>query len=588
MVIFTMNYTNLDVFKKQFSKGQSLLGWFGIITLILLLSGHSQTEAEIMFEETSQSAGILYNKGTYGASWGDLNGDGLPDLWLGHHISGGGPSLFVNNGDGTFTDLGDSLGLSYLDGIDLHGTGWTDYDNDGDQDIIILVGGSGSGKGVGPNIFLENNDGLLEEKAHELGLNYDLGRGRTPLWFDYDGDSLLDIIFANGDNPLAPTVLFRQTPNGFEDVTKLSGLNIEKAWVIQISDLNLDNHMDLVSLVPYPNGIYDTRNLPFENIKDDLNLKKIAHVSDIAIMDFNGDTFPDIFMVRAGSMLDPLLDDKLFIHNGEVFKDRTKNSGFKNPTSCRAVVAGDFDNDTDVDIYLVCSIYATPTLSPKDVDFYEKNLPNILYENLGNGKFVLHPNAGGAEGTNKGTGESVSMADYDNDGFLDFFVTNSNKNKAHVQLFRNLGNENHWIEIDLVGTVSNRDGIGARVLTTSGDVTQLREQSGGVHYRSQNYPRLHFGLGDSTNVDRIVVYWPSGLVHEILNVAVDQIFKIVEPSNPISPNKQISLGISKHEVLCREDLLLISKSSNDAVGCVTPLTAEKLLERGWADKFDFS
>jgi hypothetical protein len=126
------------------------------------------------------------------------------------------------------------------------------------------------------------------------------------------------------------------------------------------------------------------------------------------------------------------------------------------------------------------------------------------------------------------------VADYDNDGFLDLFITNglgSTFNKGPSQLYHNGGNSNHWLEIDLEGTVSNRDGVGAQVLATAGGATQLREQNTGVHRFAQNSQRIHFGLGKNTAVDTLVVKWPSGIVQTIQNIPADHIIRVTEPAS---------------------------------------------------------
>ena len=171
------------------------------------------------------------------------------------------------------------------------------------------------------------------------------------------------------------------------------------------------------------------------------------------------------------------------------------------PTICGSVAAGDFDNDMDIDLYLVCR---EPV----------QNIANVLYENDGNGHFTVIPDAGGAAGSKDGRGEGVSMCDYDRDGFLDLFVTNGIGNPPFSigphQLFKNTGNGNHWLEIDLKGTVSNRDGVGAIVELEAGGKKQLRVQHGGIHSFSQNFKRIHFGLGANTVADKLTIRWPSG------------------------------------------------------------------------------
>lgn len=189
------------------------------------------------------------------------------------------------------------------------------------------------------------------------------------------------------------------------------------------------------------------------------------------------------------------------------------------PTVCGSVAAGDFDNDMDIDLYLVCREPA-------------QNVSNILYENDGSGHFVEIPDAGGASGSNNGRGNQVSMCDYDRDGFLDLFVTNGVGNPPFSsgphQLFKNEGNENHWLQIDLQGVASNRDGIGAVISLEAGGVKQLRVQDGGIHSFSQDFQRIHFGLGHNTRADKLTIQWPSGVVQEIKEIAADQILTIIE------------------------------------------------------------
>ncbi len=187
----------------------------------------------------------------------------------------------------------------------------------------------------------------------------------------------------------------------------------------------------------------------------------------------------------------------------------------------RSVAAGDFDNDMDIDVYLVRSSSAG-------------NLPNHLYENRGDGIFVRPINSGQAMGSMQGRGQSVTMADYDRDGYLDLFVTNGRGaypfNEGPDQLFHNTGSGNNWLQIDLEGTVSNRDGIGARIFATTPDgKTQLRENGGGIHWSQQDQKRIHFGLAQNQTVKELVVHWPSGTVQRLRNVLVNQVLRVVEP-----------------------------------------------------------
>jgi hypothetical protein len=218
-----------------------------------------------------------------------------------------------------------------------------------------------------------------------------------------------------------------------------------------------------------------------------------------------------------------LTDDLLIKKKGsDRFESFTASGIADRAAACNSVAAGDFDNDMDVDLYLVCT---GPT----------QNKVNILYENDGTGRFIEIPNAGGAGGSQEGIGNQVSCCDYDRDGFLDLFVTNGAgpppfSNDGPHQLFRNKGNANHWLEIDLRGTLSNRDGIGSEIELEAGGKTQLRCQGGGMHSFSQNQQRIHFGLGRNTKVSRITIRWVSGVVQELRDIAVDQILQITEPA----------------------------------------------------------
>ena len=235
------------------------------------------------------------------------------------------------------------------------------------------------------------------------------------------------------------------------------------------------------------------------------------------------------------------LTDQLWLFNENTgkFVNSSVAAGLTTPTLAQNAVAGDLDNDGDIDIYLVNS-------------YTSFDQPNILYENQGDGTFKTVAQAGGAKGKALAfgwldfeVGGRAAIADYDGDGFLDIFIgstTGRSARKTYLatpsQLFKNQGNSNNWIQIDLEGVKSNRDGIGARVLATTPDgVTQLREQNGGMHLYAQNAQRIHFGLGKNQTIKSLVVEWPSGTRQVLNNVKVNQILKIRETGNttPVTP-----------------------------------------------------
>ena len=218
----------------------------------------------------------------------------------------------------------------------------------------------------------------------------------------------------------------------------------------------------------------------------------------------------------------------------------------------RSVAAADFDNDMDVDLYVVRSSSIS-------------NFPNHLYENQGDGSFVQLAGAGGAEGSTQGRGQSVTMADYDRDGYLDLFVTNGRGaypfNEGPDQLFRNIGNGNNWLQIDLEGTVSNRDGIGARLFATTPDgKTQLRENGGGIHWAQQDQKRIHFGLAQNQTVSELVIHWPSGIVQKLKHIPVNQVLRVVESDvGGVSNPDSLSTDVNQDGEVSILDFVLVVK-----------------------------
>jgi hypothetical protein len=467
--------------------------------------------AQVQFHEVTAAAGIsTAAQLSYGAAWGDFDGNGCPDLYVTRHSSP--VSLYQNRCDGTFQDVAPQV-IPPVTGRDKHGVMWCDLDNDGDLDLIELTG-AGGGTGSNPKHLFINIGGGFREEATVRGLSYPLGRGRMPLCFDYNGDRRLDVLYTNLARPEAPTALFRQKSDGrFQDVTSAVGpyLGDRDAWFSQISTLGTNGWFLLVHGTV---AIYDLGALPLQDARKKLGLPKISKVRDIAIADFDGNGAVDLLMCRRDEGV------RLLLKRNSGFIDATATAGLAGITDCYAVAAADFDNDMDMDFYLVRSRGT-------------QNLPNMLWLNQGKGTFVEVLNAGGARGTSLGIGDYVTVADYDLDGFLDLFVGNGEGEagtiRGPLQLFHNAGNSHQSLQIDLQGTRSNRDGIGARLALTVGGVTQIREQGGGVHAAAQDQARIHFGLGTNSTVERLVITWPSGRVQTLTNIRANQILRVVEP-----------------------------------------------------------
>jgi hypothetical protein len=232
----------------------------------------------------------------------------------------------------------------------------------------------------------------------------------------------------------------------------------------------------------------------------------IDNVKTLGFSPSKGD-MPDILLVKGRDGYEILKDSGVSLRSAPSF----------------SVAAGDFDNDMDIDVYVVCT---EPT----------QNIPNILYENDGAGHFTEVPGAGGAAGSSEGRGNQVSVADYDRDGFLDLFITNGAGSppfsQGPHQLYHNKGNTNNWLEIDLQGVQSNRDGIGTVVVLEAGGVKQSRTQNGGIHSFSQNHQRIHFGLKHHQRAEKLTIRWPSGITQELRDIPSNQVLKIMENATP--------------------------------------------------------
>ena len=624
--------------------------------------------AEIQFQEVTTAAGISYIGPSWGAFWGDLNGDGWPDLFVGNHYAEI-PSLYLNQGDGTFADVVGSVSPDLMEGADRHNAVWVDFDGDGDQDLHIMTGAE-RGVGSEPDYLLVNHLGFLDDAGFAWGLENEAGRGRAPLWFDADGDSRLDVLAccAVREDGLAPTTLYLRSGDAFSDGSSMAGIQFDEDVLGYIySSITGDPRPEIILLDEhFPRYVFDPSTLPFQDLAAWLPVPSLIRVSDAISADFDGDLRPDLVLstytyksetaVLGSLLLDVSLNlsnpgeagvdfktsgpiqvniwnrlpvDSIFIGAGAVqppdqifdldgadsaawgmpahqpgidsgmflgfdpaggvwefrfscpeadgikfricaqeqiselveigfapfqsgdslhllqqqeigFSDRSLEAGLALPLSARGLAAGDFDNDMDLDLYIVS---ASPA----------RNRPNLLYENDGLGCFSPVTSAGQAEGTSIGRGNSAVVADFDRDGFLDLFVTNGYGHEPFHdgpdQLFRNLGNGNHWLESELEGVVSNRDGIGAWALWTSGGKTQLRESSGGMHGRSQDFKRLHFGLGANGQAELIEVHWPSGVVQKLWNVPAGQILRIVEALSPGDLNGDFAIDVQDALIL---------------------------------------
>ncbi len=471
-----------------------------------------------LFTDVAPSAGVASENPGCGVAFGDYDNDGDQDIYVasGQRHAPQANILYRNNGDGTFTDVTAIAGVddsSYGAGI-----AFGDYDNDGDLDIYLS-------NYEDTNVLYRNNgDGTFTDVTSGAGVGGgDAGEGVA--WVDYDNDGDLDLyVMTRYDGG----VLYRNNGNGtFTDVTQEVGISNPggQGWGVAWADYDNDGDLDLYVVRKAYYG-ENSCNLLYRNNGDGTftDVTAQAGVGDseeglsCAFGDYDNDGDLDLYVTNQykGSQA-----DILYRNNGDgTFTDVTQEAGVVNTGDGREVAFGDFDNDGYLDIYVANTYQA-----------------NILFHNNGNGTFTDIAHFAGIDCDKPGG--AITLCDYDNDGDLDIYLAVGN-GETNV-LYQNNGNENHWLVIKTKGVVSNRDGIGARVRVVAGELSMIREVSGGSGYLSQNSLPVEFGLGRYSQADTLMVKWPSGIVDTFYTVGADNFYTAIEGNNlvGVNDNRQI-------------------------------------------------
>jgi enediyne biosynthesis protein E4 len=484
-----------------------------------------------------------------GCAFLDYDGDGFIDLFLvsGRYLEGisdpdspcknkkATDRLFRNRGDGTFEDVTEKAGVG--------GTGYGmgvavgDYDNDGHPDIFVTNYES--------NILYRNNgDGTFTDVTEKAGVGRSLWSVGA-VWFDYDRDGLLDLYVGNYldfdpeyrlyyeadvyPGPLAypgqPDFLYRNNGDGtFTNVSEKAGITkIGRAMGILAADYNDDGWPDIfVANDAMENYLYRNKgDGTFEEVALESGVAFGQHGNSAASM---GGDFGDY---DNDGKLDLLVPDMTFNavyrNLGDGLFDDVSGSIGVGPASAQFWSWGgdffDYDNDGHLDILIV---------NGDGHRLSEKQEQLLLRNEEINGQRMFHDisRQAGEYFDVSSVARGLCVGDYDNDGDLDFFVLNIDG--PSVLLRNEGGNRNNWLTIKLVGTKSNRDGVGARVVVRSGDLVQTEEKMSSSSYLSQNDPRLHFGFGKRDKIDEIVIRWPSGKVQKLTGVKMNQILTVVE------------------------------------------------------------
>ncbi len=471
---------------------------------------------------TKITEGAIVNDGgaSFRCAWGDYDNDGFLDLLV-TNFGGGGQKNFLyhNNRNGTFARV--IAGPIANDIGDWGGGAWADFDNDGNLDLLAVRGDNNAAQAV---LYRNNGDGTFTRlPAKTIGGVVPAGGGAPygPVWADYDNDGFLDLFVARSGIDW----LYRNDGNGgFTSITNnLVGTATEESFDAAWADYNNGGRPDLFVAVasdPPTNRLYlNLGGGSFAQVTSGSIVTESARSVGCAWGDYDNDGNLDLFLVNG---LNPGQNNFLYHNNGDGTFTRMTSDVVGSIASDPAVFAGcawgDYDNDGFIDLFVT---HGEVGVSPGI---------NYLYHNNGDGSFTRILT--GSLVNDDGNSVGCAWGDYDNDGFLDLVIARRGEGGSITNgLYRNNGNSNGWLKLKLVGTVSNRSAIGAkvRVKATIGGkaLWQLREMNTGSAL-NPNTLEAHFGLGNATNIDIVRIEWPSGIVQTITNVVPRQFLPIFE------------------------------------------------------------
>jgi len=453
------------------------------------------------FTDVTREAGVGDTGYGLGVCAGDCDNDGDQDLYLNNY---GANVLYRNNGDGTFTDVTKEAGVANGHQVGA-GACLLDMDKDGDLDLYVsnYVEFSYSKHRVRqfhgvtsyadpPNydptpdtLYRNNGDGTFTDVSMKSGVAGHPGRGMGMICADYDHDGDTDIIV--GNDAMANFVFRNEGRGKFVERGLISGL------------------------------AYDVN-----GVGQGTMAVECADYDNDGLLDFYATSYWRDLATLYKNMGDGLLED--------VTRLTGAGSGtFRYVTWGTALV--DLDNDGDRDIFVACGHLLDNVERISNTSSYAQ--PNIVLMNTGTGKFVDVSDTAGDGLLVKLSSRGAGFDDLDNDGDIDVVVLNARREPTVLRNDSSRGN--HWIQVRLRGTKTNRDGVGAHVKVVAGDLAQIDEVHSGRGYQSHYGMRLHFGLGRRERVDRIEVRWIGGGTDVLRNVAADKLVTITEGSSKKRP-----------------------------------------------------
>ncbi len=458
-----------------------------------------------------EGIGLGESDNNWAVAWGDYDNDGNVDLFVTNYEVDEANLLYHNNGDGTFTKV--TTGAIATDVASSLSATWGDYDNDGDLDLFVA-------NNIGFNNFLYRNNGNSTfTRIQNDPLVNDVYYSHGAAWADYDNDGFLDMFVADYFSTRFNRLYHNNGDGTFSEVTN-SSINLEADFSVNgvWGDYDNDGLIDL--FVSNTNG---SDNSLYKNMGNGqflkINTGDIVNDGGYSVGaswgDCNNDGYLDLFVANAANE-----DNFLYQNDGDgTFTKITTGDVVNDAGNSHGSSWVDVDNDGDLDLFVA----------------NDQDENNFLYTNNGDGTFTPVVNAITQDG---GQSFGAAWADYDNDGDMDLYVANHESNENFIY-----ENERGYCQgkacLTISGTNSNASAIGARVRVKANiygqDVWQMREVSsqtgGGVG--GQNDMKLIFGVGDATQVDSIIINWPSGYEQILTNQALTNCTTITEPNGNI-------------------------------------------------------
>ena len=466
------------------------------------------------FADATAAAGLGFAGYCHGIIVGDVDNDGDPDVFLANF---GGNALFRNEGNGTFRDISRQAGVD-RPGWSIGGA-MLDHDGDGDLDLYVANYGDWQyprdARACGTervplfcspheipttrHFFYRNNgDGTFTDVAESVGLGRTDGHGFAAVAADYNGDGRVDLYVANDLNP---NFLYLNRGDGtFEDVSVDSGAAVD-AWGVEQSSMGLD--------VEDADG--DGRP---EILVSNFQNEHIAYYRNVSVgeVDPTGAIPPALFQEESG----PAglgADSRAWVGWG--------------------CALADFDNDGRPDVFVANGQIDANRADLAPTMTYPQ--PPLLFRNVEPGggdfrRFRLATRDVGPYFTSRHVARGAAFGDLDDDGDLDIVVNHMDGPPAILRNETPTAHDHAWIRLELVGTQSHHDAIGARVEVVAGGRTIVRQRKSGASLSSANDPRLLIGLGAVATVDRVTIRWPSGHVSQLNHPALRQTHRVAEPA----------------------------------------------------------